>query len=272
MTAKYSKQAIHQGEKTMKKHLIFVIAGLFLFALVSASVSSATVQEDAAKKIEGKKILEKMIEAMGGREALAKVKDTTTSGNMSLVQMGMDGSVTMYQKEPNLMRMDMELMGMVITQAYDGKTAWYTNPQTGANEEMTEDQALDMQRQALGNAVLLDPDKYGIAFTSEGKETIEGKDYDVLVQTYPDGKTITLFLDPQTYFVYKSKTTTVNQMGAEVEAETFSSDYKKFEGVMVPYSITIYQDGEEFMTLEITEVKFNTGLEDSFFKMNGGPF
>jgi outer membrane lipoprotein-sorting protein len=54
-------------------------------------------------------------------------------------------------------------------------------------------------------------------------------------------------------------------MGVEVDTETITSDYKKIDGVMVAFSITSYQDGEEFMTMIIDEVKFNTGIEDSFF-------
>ncbi len=60
----------------------------------------------------------------------------------------------------------------------------------------------------------------------------------------------------------------LNQMGVEVEGETILSDYKKVEGIMVPHTITTYQDGEEYMKITITEGSFNSGLEDSLFKMS----
>ena len=72
-----------------------------------------------------------MIEAQGGRKALAAIKDTTISGTIEMPQMGISGSITIYQKEPDKMRMDMEFMGMVITQAYDGQNAWMVNPADG---------------------------------------------------------------------------------------------------------------------------------------------
>ncbi|MFQ5722590.1 MAG: outer membrane lipoprotein carrier protein LolA [Candidatus Aminicenantales bacterium] len=213
-------------------------------------------------------ILEKMIEAQGGRKLLERIKDTTVSGTIEMIQFGMNGSLTMYQKEPNKMRMDIEVMGMVITQAFDGETAWWINPQTGSSEEMPERQAEDMKRQALGNDSLLHPEKYGITYTFKGKEQIEGKDYLVLEQTFSDGFQATLYIDPQTYLTYKTKGTTTNQMGVEVEGETYFSDYKKVEGMMVPHTLTIYQDGEEFMKMSITEITFNSGLEDDLFKMS----
>ncbi len=242
----------------MKKILTLSFLSLFFMSLL-------TVPGFCQKASD---ILEKMIEAQGGRKLLEGIKDTTVSGTIEMIQFGMNGSLTMYQKEPNKMRMDIEVMGMVITQAFDGETAWWINPQTGSSEEMPEKQAEDMKRQALGNDSLIHPEKYGITYTYKGKEKIEGKDYLVIEQTFSDGFQATLYIDPQTYLTYKTKGTTTNQMGVEVEGETYFSDYKKVEGMMVPYTLTIYQDGEEFMKMSITEVTFNSSLEDDLFKMS----
>jgi outer membrane lipoprotein-sorting protein len=57
-------------------------------------------------------------------------------------------------------------------------------------------------------------------------------------------------------------------MEVEVDTETVLSDYKKVDGTMIPHTIVIIQNGEVFMTITLTEVSFNTGLEDSLFKMN----
>jgi outer membrane lipoprotein-sorting protein len=253
----------------MKRRLAYLFAGIFLVSLTFSPVLSAVLQNDQAKKAEAKKIIEKLIKAQGGRDVLSKIKDTTTSASMELIQMGMSGSMTMYQKEPNMMRMDMEIVGMVITQAYDGETAWMTNPQTGATEEMPEQFTDDIKRQAMGNDTLLNPDKHGITFSYEGKETIDEKEYIIIKLSFTDGYEVTMYLDSETYLVYKTKAMAMNQMGVEVEAETFMYDYKEVEGTIVPFTITIYQDGEEFMTMEITEIKYNSGLEDSFFKIEG---
>jgi hypothetical protein len=57
-------------------------------------------------------------------------------------------------------------------------------------------------------------------------------------------------------------------MGIEVVSETYYGEYKKVEGVSVAHEISIFQDGEAAMNINIMEVEFNSGLEDSFFKMN----
>jgi len=217
---------------------------------------------------EASDILKKMVEAQGGKKVLEKIEDTTSSGTLEMIQMGMSGSITMYKKEPNKIRMDIEVIGMIITQAFDGETAWGINPQTGSIEEMPEQQAEDMKRMSLGADALIYPEKYGISFAYKGKEKIEEKEYLVLEQTFSDGHKATLYIDPKTYLTYKSKSTTMNQMGVEVESESFESDFKKVDGITIAHSIIIFQDGEEFMKLTLTDITFNSGLEDSLFKMS----
>jgi outer membrane lipoprotein-sorting protein len=241
----------------MKKSLSPIFCAVLLLALVSAPAYSQTAQD----------ILAKHIEAQGGAKALAAIKDTTISGNMDLVSYGMSASLTMYQKEPNKMRMDIEVMGMVITQAYDGEIAWMINPQTGATEQMPENMTQEFKRQALGNDALLNPEKYGIKYDFTGKEKIDDKEYLVLTQTTADGHVTTLYLDPATYLTYKTKGKTIGQSGEEVMAESIVSDYKKVDGVLLAHSMTTYQDGQEFMRMTFTKVAFNSGLEDSLFQM-----
>ena len=242
----------------MKKIFSACLLSLFLLSLMT----SPGLSQEASD------ILKKMVEAQGGKKVLEKIEDMTSSGTLELTQMGMTGSLTMYKKEPDKVRMDIEVMGMIITQAYDGETAWGVNPQTGSIEEMPEQQAEYMKTNALGVDAYIYPEKYGIVFTYKGKEIIEEKEYLVLEQTISDGFKATLYIDPKTYLTYKTKSTTMNQMGAEVEQETFQSDFKKVNGMIIPYSMLIFQDGEEFMKLTLTNVSINSGLEDSLFKMS----
>lgn len=242
----------------MKKAYSLCLVILFFVSIIASPGLCQTADE----------IMTKMIKAQGGRKVLASIKDSTYSGSLEMISMGLSGSLTMYQKEPNKMRMDIELMGMVITQAFDGEKAWGVNPQTGVAEEMPEQQAADFKRQALGNDSLLHPQKYGITWAYMSKEEIEGKEYHVLEQTFEDGFKATWYIDSETHFPYKTKAMTMNQMGVEVEAETIMSDYKEVEGMMVAHTLSIYQDGEEFMSINLSEVSFNAALEDSLFKMS----
>ncbi len=214
-------------------------------------------------------IVEKMIEASGGRKALEGIKDTSMSGDMNIIQMGMSAAVTMYHKEPNMSRQDIEVMGMLITQAFDGNVAWYTNPQTGAAEEMPPMMLEYTRRSSLqmGNAALLHPEKYGIKYEFKGKESIEGKDYFVVAQAFENGDVNTWYVDAESYLLHKMKTTSRELMGGETEQEMVFTDYKDVNGIMTPHYMTIHQDGAEFGNIAWAEIKYNSGLEDALFKM-----
>jgi outer membrane lipoprotein-sorting protein len=241
----------------MKKTLIVIVAGILVHGFLANQAYGQTADE----------ILEKMIEAQGGRTRLASIKDVTGSGEFEMPAMGMSGLMTRYQKEPNLLRMDVEIMGMMMTQAYDGETAWMVNPQTGMTEEMPEPQAEYFERDTLGFGAILDPEKYGISFAYKGKEKIEDKEYHVLGQSFSDGYTITIYIDQKTYLPYKTKAMTLDPMEMETETESYMSDYREVDGVMTSFQMRIFQGGEEFIVFTASEIKYNTGLEDSFFKM-----
>jgi outer membrane lipoprotein-sorting protein len=240
----------------MKKTMIICFLGIFL-----ASITTAPGYSQNAKEI-----IQKMIDATGGKKALESIDDSTITGMMELVQQGLSGEITIYKKEPNKMRLDIEIMGMLITQAYDGNLAWWVNPQTGATEEMPADEAAGMKRDALPRDAAFNPEKYGITFNYKGKEQIEGKDHFVIDQTYADGFVATLYVDSETYLLTKSKGTLSSAMG-EAEFEQHASEYKKVHGVVIAHKFVTYMNGAEARVLTITDVQYNTGLEDSLFEM-----
>jgi outer membrane lipoprotein-sorting protein len=243
----------------MKKITISVFLTLFAAGLIATCADAQTLPQ----------VMDKMIAAQGGKAAMEAVKDSTYSGTAELIQFGMSGTFTMYHKEPNKMRMDFEVMGMVISQAYDGETAWQVNPQTGTDEVMNEQQSVEMKRQAMGNDALFNPSKYGISYELKAKEKVNDKEYIVLDQVFKDGFRNTILLDPDTYLIYKSRAKTISPAGTEVESETVMSEYEKEGGLMVAKAMTIYQAGQEFMRLKISKVAFNSNLEDMQFKMTG---
>lgn len=208
----------------------------------------------------------KWIEAQGGEKTLAAIKDSTVTGTMEIIQMGLNANFTVYQKEPNKMRIDIEFMGMSITQVFDGEKAWFTNPQTGNIEEMPETQSREFQRQALGNDSLLHPEKYGITYKLKGKEKINDFEYLILEQTFSDGTVVDIYIDPKTYLTVKTKGRTINSLtGLPVEAETHHSDYRQVEGTIVPHQMTTFYDSQEFQRMTLIKVVYNSGLDDSLF-------
>ena len=245
-----------------------ILAGILLTMLAAVAVSAQQAPAAAVNK-EALAVVDKLIAAMGGRKVLESIKDTTISGTAEIVQFGITVPITLYQKEPNKMRMDITIAeaNMTIIQAFDGQKGWYTNPQSGATEEMPDFMAKDMARQAGQNQAILYPQKSNVTFALKPKAAIEGKDYIVLEQTQADGHKTTFYLDPDTYLPYKTETRTLDQNGAEVDSTTFSTNYQKVGGTMVPYSVRVVQNGADAQRMTVTAVTYNTNLDDAFFTL-----
>jgi hypothetical protein len=250
----------------MKRTTAWILGAALLVALAALPAYGQTSQSISSPK-DALAVLNKMIEALGGRKVLEAIKDTTISGSAEVTQYGITVPLTIYQKEPNKMRMDITIAeaNMTITQAFDGQKGWYTNPQSGSTEEMPDFMTKNFARQAMGNQLLLNPEKSGVAYVLKPKAAIEGKDYVVLEQTLTDGHKTTIFLDPQTYLPYKTQAKSLDQTGAEVDAETFSTSYQKVGGTMVAYSLRVLHNGSEAQRITITSVVYNTNLDDAFF-------
>ncbi|MGA2585520.1 MAG: hypothetical protein ABSF88_00625 [Candidatus Aminicenantales bacterium] len=243
----------------MKKILIFSVA----LILLSGAAVNAGAQDV-------KVILNKMIDAQGGRKALEAVADVTISGSLDLIQMGMSGNITLYQKYPDKIRIDIEVMGIMITQAYDGEKAWMTNPQSGAVEEMPDLMAKNMKRQAFGARAALDPEKYGISYAYKGKEKINDKEYLVLEQSFKDGFKTTDYIDPATYLIYKTKAKSMDATGTggEVDTESISEDYRNEGGLIIAHKISTFQSGAAAMAMTFVKISTNSKLEDALFKIS----
>lgn len=241
----------------MKKIFLLGLLSFFLASLIPYSGFSQTADD----------IVKKMIEAQGGKKIFESIKDMTKIGTLEMIQQGLSCTLSLYKKEPDKSRSEIDIMGMVETEAFDGKTAWRINSDIGSVEEIPEEQAVNAKRQALPVVALLYPEKYGLSFALKEKEKIEDKEYFVLEQTYSDGFNTTHYIDPETYLTHKTKATRMMGKMGEVEAEQIFSNYKKVNGMMIPHSITLFIDGVEYAQTTFTEVRINTGLEDSLFKL-----
>ena len=191
--------------KIMKRIFSLTTASLFLITLIACQDSGQTAQQ----------ILEKMIKAQGGKNAFEGIKDMTGSGTIEMAAQGLSGPITIYKKEPDKIRIDVELMGRVFSRAYDGKTGWRTNPQTGIIEEMSGQQLADIKREAMPIVSTLNPEQYGITVTYKGKEEIEGIEIHNLGKLIYRGKENEIDLSNHPKGIYIIKVTTSKGVAVE---------------------------------------------------------
>ncbi len=247
-------------------HKLFLTGAL----VASAAITAPVYAKETA--ITADTLIEKNMQAHGGREALDKINDMTMHGVMTMGPM--EAPFTIYFKRPGKVRMEFEVQGMKGIQSYDGESGWAVMPFMGKTEpeKMAEDQVKDLKVMADFEGPLIDYAKKGHRVEYIGEADIEGTPTYELKLTKKNGDVDHIFLDKDYYLevVTRSK---LNRMGQQMEVETAVSNYKPVAGLVIPHAISTKINGQPGQQITINSVDVNTGLKDAFFAMpsSGSP-
>ena len=97
-----------------------------------------------------------------------------------------------------------------------------------------------------------------------GVEDVEGKPAYKIVLTQKGGKTETEFYDKTSHLLVK-ETAKVNSPMGEIEVEVFPSDYKKVDGLLMPFTVTQKVLNQE-IKIKMADVKHNVEIPPDTFR------
>ncbi|UFH56770.1 hypothetical protein [Spirosoma sp. KNUC1025] len=205
-------------------------------------------------------IMDKYIAAIGGKDALMKVTDMTTS----MTSEGQMGTIliTRKQKLPNKFAMVVNANGMeVMKQTGDGSKVVMGGMQGSRTIEGAAAQQMTIMATLFPE---LHYAENGVKTTLVGPEKVDGRDTYKLSHTTSDGaSTWTDNFDATTGLKVQSTMTMKSQQGDMTTTTTFS-DYKDSNGIKLPMTMQ-QQSPRGPMTMSVDNVKINKGLKDSEF-------
>jgi zinc protease len=182
-------------------------------------------------------LLEKAIEATGGRAAIEKIKSRVSTGTMEVPAQGIKASILMSQAAPDLVAMELDLPGMgKVRQGHDGKTAWELNPMTGARVLDAEERE-SFVRGAMLNSELM-YDKLYKEMTTVGTEDVAGKPTFKVRLVPTSGDPMHMFLSKETGLPVQMSSTMKSPMG-EIQTLTLIEDYREVDGVKIPFKTRV---------------------------------
>ena len=242
------------GDVMLKRTLIL----LFTIALFITQAHSETLEE----------IIANNIKAHGGKDQYEKIKTSQMNMNIDLIAMSIP--TTMYVKEPDKMRIEMTVKGQSAITIFNGDKGWILKD--GKVKEIPQDIFDQIKEQIEGrsnylNNIFIDYEENGIDIKLEGTENIDDKDYYKLIVTTKEGKITTIYIDSQTYLEYKINTSQ-NLMGQDAEMEVFLKDNKWVEGLLIPFKMEIFSEGNLVSSVILKDIKLNLPIEDSMFLMS----
>ncbi|MEO6540466.1 MAG: hypothetical protein ABIN74_05730 [Ferruginibacter sp.] len=225
--------------------------GFLILALVFAQFAQAQTVDE---------VINKHVEALGGKEKLSKIQNTVMEG--SLNYQGTEIALTLTQVHNKLNRQDISVNGMHGFDMLTDKEGWVYMPFMGQQKPDAKTAAEVKLNQADLDITgpLVDYAAKGHKAELIGKEPVDGKDCYQIKLTLASGKIVNFFLDPATYLITRvTDKRMVN--GQEMDMQTDLGDYKDVEGVKMAYSIT-----QQYGTTYISSIKVNQAIPESAYK------
>jgi hypothetical protein len=233
----------------MKK---FFVHALLVAAFIGSGFSMKAQTAD--------EIIDKYIEAIGGKENWKKVNSIKMEGNVEV--QGLQIPYTMQAVNGKGFRTDGEFQGNFFIDIVTPDKGWSQNPMAGkatlqplsADELKEKLDQLDIQ----GN--FIDYKEKGSTVEFLGKDEEDGNEYYKIKLITKNNNETTYFFDTKTYLVYKEETT-IKQQGQDVKMSVKSLDYQTVEGgVKIPFKAD--QGG---MVLAAKKITLNAPIDEKIF-------
>ena len=169
-----------------------------------------------------------------------------------------------------MVRMEAEIQGTKLIQAYDGENGWTIMPWTGSVEpqDLNEDQLKGMKQMADMEGDLYNWEEKGFELTYEGEEDMEGTPVHKLKLVKEDGDVFTYYIDAENYVILKVDSK-VDVQGTEMMSSSYYSNFKPVEGMIMPFSIENRVNDQVQLQLVIESYEIDSEIDNSMFKKPG---
>ena len=217
----------------------------------------------AASLPAARRIVDKYVAAIGGREALTKRSSSTMRGTFEMPAAGLRGEVVGRMAKPNRMVMSINFPGIgEMRSGFDGTTAWSIDPTSGPR--VLEGAELAQARMQADFLAALHDEK---SFTS--METIELADFEgrkayTVRLIRAGGDTTFEYFDAESGLLVGTRATRDTQMGP-MTATTVMTNYKDFGGVQMPTTTTVRTMGQEIV-MSVTSIEWDS-VEPTAFEL-----
>ena len=201
-------------------------------------------------------VIEKYIEAIGGKAKLEGIKDITVKQEMSM--MGQKVNQTTIQKAPHFVKTTQSMGGQVLAETiFNGKKVKIQSPM--GNQEFTEGPQFEMVKLQATMNIELKYAELNYKLNLKGAEMIDGKKAYKVEIVNPAGMSAVDFYDAESGLKIK----TVSTQGAANIVVTYNK-YKDFNGIIQATEVE-QSYGPQSVNVKTIDVIINSNIEDSVF-------
>lgn len=244
----------------MKFKVTLILATILTLGLTVFAQKAEPVKP--AKLPTVSEILEKYVKALGGRDAMLKLRSRSASGTVELVPMNLKGTFESFAAPETKVfsRLTIEGVGDML-EGSDGKTAWSINPIQG-NRDRTGAELLQSQ---LNNSFYRETklDKLFSKLELKGTDKVGDRAVYVVSATAEGVPSETWYFDTQTGLMLRSDITAISPEGNQ-PMTVFYEDLRAVDGVLIPFRIRS-QTSQFTIVMTSTEVKHNAAIDETKF-------
>ncbi|MDM7917502.1 MAG: hypothetical protein ACE15D_14765 [Candidatus Eisenbacteria bacterium] len=242
---------------------LLLVAAATALAVFGVGLFSLSRAEDAPA---AEAILEKAVDGMGGREALAKIQNRKATGTLQIPAAGITGTLVSYSARPakNYVLVESDATGK-IESGSTGDVAWESNAMSGPSLKSGEEKIV----------ALRDADFDGIANWKKyyGKVELAGSDsvdqrpvWKVLL-TPQVGFPETWLIDKETNDLVATSTKRKSPMG-DIAVDTRYSDFREVDGLRIAFKTDqVLMGGMQEMLIVLDKVEQNVEIPPGTFDL-----
>jgi hypothetical protein len=176
-------------------------------------------------------------------------------------------SVQLPDKFRSDIQIDANGMNIKITQAFDGKKGWVKvadNVMDLDEKQTSELKALLYAGKVAGLIELLKDKNFELSPLGEVK--VKDRPAVGVLVKQKGHRDISLYFDKENSLLAKTVTMVIDQMSqSEATQEKIFADYRVVDGRKTPHKVTVLQDGNPYVDVEITEVRVVDRHDPSLF-------
>jgi len=208
-------------------------------------------------------VLNRYVNAVGGRSAWLNVTSRMTTGTIEVPAANLSGTIELREKAPDRILSEIRIAGVLFRQAYDGTVGWTDNVRDGLHQQTGVE--LSEAKRDADFYHPLDMRKLYTKLTIVGVEKINDHETYKMEAEVPDDPPDEIYFDTTTGLPDRVVSHRHNPQGVVDFLEDFD-DYREVDGIKRPF--TIHETtGENVLTIHISEVRNNVFLDDSVFTM-----
>jgi len=249
----------------LRRVFLFHIALPVCMSLVMIGAASA----EAPVSLTAAQIIEKNVSAKGGLQAWRAVQSISFSGKMDAggkhkAQL----PFVLEKKRPRKERVELVFANDTAVQVYDGTNGWKLRPYLERREvePYSPEELRSASFESDLDGPLVDYAAKGNKVELEGVERVENQDAYKLKLTMKGGQVQHIWVDAGTFLEVKIEGMPRRMDGKMRPVSIYLRDYKKVNGLMVPYVTETAVEGSRATHKMLVEnVVVNPKLEDSLF-------